>query len=169
MHEANSHYSTHIVPPVDDVDGRIMVLPLLTPLLHFLCLDASGDDIGALAMQFMEGVAYLHHSSVAHLDLKPSNIVVQRDRKSKEVDLYIIDFNNAAFADVEQTISKPVGTPGWCAPEITAGNPYDPLLADRWSCGRGLALFTERMKESPLRATIRVWSQLLMNPEPSVA
>jgi serine/threonine protein kinase len=35
----------------------------------------------------LEGVAYLQRSSVAHLDLKPDNIVVRRDPESKKVDL----------------------------------------------------------------------------------
>ena len=81
-------------------------------------------------MQFMEGVAYLQQSSVAHLDLKPDNIVVQWDPKSKEVNLAIIDFNIAVFADLELTISRSDGMPGWSAPEISAEKVYNPLLAD---------------------------------------
>ena len=46
---------------------RVMVLPLRVPL-----------------SQFLEGVAYLQRSSVAHLDLKPDNIVVQRDCEPKK-------------------------------------------------------------------------------------
>ena len=159
---------SRIIPLVGVIDGRLLVLPLRSPLLHFLYLDAKDDDVGVLAGQFMEGVEYLQHSSVAHLDLKPDNIVVQRDRESKELDLSIIDFNIAVFADVELTISASDGTPGWCAPEISAGKSCNPLLADRWSCGRVLAFFTKHMKQSRLRETMLFWSQLLMNPEPSL-
>src|SRR5258706_3398977 len=135
-----------IIPLVDVVDGRLIVLPWLSPLSHFLYLNASDDDVGVLAVQFMEGVAYLQHSSVTHLNLKPDNIVVHQDPESKDMDLYIIDFNIAIFADIELTISGLDGTPGWCAPEISVGKSYNPLLADWWSCGHVLALFTERMK-----------------------
>jgi len=151
---------------VDVVDGRLIVLSRGTPLLHLY--DASDDDLGVLAGQFMEGVEYLQHSSVAHLDLKPDNIVARRDPESQELNLYITDFNIAVFADVEPTISRSDGTPGWCAPEISEGKTYNPLLADRWSCGCVLAWFIERMKQSGRRETMRVWSQLLMNPEPSL-
>ena len=113
-------------------------------------------------------VAYLQQSSVAHLDLKPDNIVVQQDPESKGVDLAIIDLHIAVFADVELTISRSLGTPGWCAPEISAEKSYNPLLADRWSCGRVLSFFTERMKLSPLRNRMRLWSQRLINPDPSL-
>ena len=156
---------TRIIPLLDVIDGRLLVLPLRIPLLIF---DLSGDDAGVLAVQFLEGVAYLQSSSVAHLDLKPDNIVVQRDPKSKEVDLAIIDFNISVFADTEPTISKSSGTLGWCAPEVLAGKPYNPLLADRWSCGRVLEFFTERMKPGPLRAKMYFLSRQLMNPDPSL-
>jgi len=170
LHGSQYTKKTRIIPLVDVVDGRLIVLPELSPLSQFFSFDASTSDdaVGVLAVQFMEGVAYLQHSSVAHLDLKPGNIVVHRNRKSKELDLYIIDFDIAVFADVEPTISRSDGTPGWCAPEVSMGKSYNPLLADRWSCGRVLALFTERMKQSPLRETMHVWSQLLMNPDPSL-
>jgi len=168
LHGNQSTKHTRIIPLVGVVDGRLIVLPRRTPLLHFLDLDASDDDVEVLAMQFMEGVAYLQQSSVAHLDLKPDNIVVQRDPESKEVDLTIIDFHIAVFADVEPTISGSGGTPGWCAPEILAEKSFNPLLADRWSCGCVLRLFTERMKPSPLRERMRLWSQRLMNPDPSL-
>ena len=122
---------TRIIPLLDVIDGWLMVLPLRTPLSQFLDLDASYDGVGVLAVQFLEGVASLQHSSIAHLDLKPDNIVVQRDRESKKkVDLTIIDFDIAVFADTEPTISGSSGTAGWCAPEVSAGKSYDPLLAD---------------------------------------
>ena len=159
---------TRIIPLLDVIDGRLIVLPLRTPLSQFLDMDASGDDVGVLAMQFLEGVAYLQRSSVAHLDLKPDNIVVRRDRKSKKVDLAIIDFDIAVFADTEPITSRSSGTPGWCAPEVSTGKPYDPLLADRWSCGCVLAFFMKYMKPSPLREKMRSLSQQLMDPDPSL-
>ena len=72
FHDNKTTKQTRIVPLLDVVDGRLMVLPLRTPLSH-----ASGDDAGMLAVQFLEGVAYLQSLSIAHLDLKPDNIVVQ--------------------------------------------------------------------------------------------
>ena len=168
LHGNQTTKKTRIIPLLDVVDGRLMVLPQRTPLKEFLIFDASDADIGVLAVQFLEGVAYLQHCSVAHLDLKPDNIVVQRDRKSKAIDVALIDFDIAAFADLEPTIEGACGTRGWCAPEVFAGKPYDPLLADRWSCGRVLRFFTERMKPSRLQKTLRSLSQRLMDPDPSL-
>ena len=168
LHGNQSTAQTRIIPLLDVVGGRLIVLPLRTPLSHFLEFDASVDDVGQLALQFLEGVAYLQHCSVAHLDLKPDNIVVQRDPESMKVDLAIIDFNIAIFADVFPTISASSGTPGWLAPEVSAGKSYNPLLADRWSCGRVLEFFTKRMKPNQLRERVRILSQRLMDPIPSL-
>ena len=129
---------------------------------------ASFGDVKPLALQFLEGVAYMQLSSVAHLDLKPDNIVVQHNRKSKKVDLETVDFDVSVSADVEPTISKSFGTDGWSAREVTAGKPYDPLLADQWSCGRVLEFFMERMKPGQVRETMRLCPQQLMDPDPSL-
>jgi serine/threonine protein kinase len=104
---------TRIIPLLDVIDGTLMVLPLRTPLMQFLHSNTSASDVGRLALQFLEGVEYLQQSSIAHLDLKPDNIVVQRDPKSNQVDLAIIDFSISVFADVESTISASCGTPEW--------------------------------------------------------
>src|SRR5260221_11998034 len=112
---STSTRQTRIIPLLDVLDERVIVLPRRSPLLNFLDLYASDGDVELLARQFLEGVAYLQRSSVAHLDLKPDNIVVQRDPESKKVDLAIIDFNIAVFADAKTTISVSSGTAGWCA------------------------------------------------------
>ena len=168
LHDNKTTKQTRIIPLLDVIDGRLMVLPLQSPLLLFLELNASDDDVEVLAVQFLEGVAYMHSLGVAHLDLKPGNIVVERDPESEKVDLAIIDFDHSAFADAEPTISGSSGTPGWCAPEVSAGKSYNPLLADRWSCGRVLTLFTKRMKPSQLQEEMHSLSQQMMDPDPSL-
>ena len=85
-----------------------------------------------------------------------------------QVDLAIIDFNISVFAEIEPTISRSSGTPGRCVPEVSAGKPYDPLLADRWSCGRVLTFFMEHMKPSQLRDKMHSLSQQMMDPDPSL-
>jgi serine/threonine protein kinase len=168
LHDNQSTKQTRIIPLLDVLDGRLMVLPRRSPLRIFLFLKARVGDAELLALQFLEAVAYLQQSSVAHLDLKPDNIVVQQDPMSKKVNLAIIDFNSAVFADVEPTISEKCGTRGWRAPEVTTGKSYNPLLADRWSCGRVLKVFTEEMGQSQLRAKIHLLSRQLMDPDPTL-
>jgi serine/threonine protein kinase len=93
--------------------------------------------------QFLDGVAFLHEYRVAHLDLKPGNVVVDDlDRERKHPPrLVIIDFGLSVFVEDEHTtIEGFCGTPPWVAPEVgTRDGPdmtYSPILADRWACGR---------------------------------
>ena len=72
------------------------------------------------------------------------------------------------FANTELTISKSSGTIGWCAPEVLAWKPYNPLLADQWSCSCILTFFTECMKPGLLQEKMYSLSQRLMNPDPSL-
>jgi serine/threonine protein kinase len=157
----------HIIPLLDVVGRNVIVLPQRTPLQHFLDLNALVGDIGELALQYLEAVATLQRSSVAHLDLKPDNTVVHRDPESMKVDLELIDFNISVLADVDPTISTSSGTDGWRAPEVSAGKPYDPLLADRWSCGRVVKHLTNHMEPDLLRERLCTLSQQLMDPNPS--
>lgn len=87
------------------------------------------------------GVAYLHANGVAHLDLKPDNLVYDAAAQLK-----IIDFDLAVrVKDEEQEIEGYRGTPGWTAPEIGheggLKRRYSAIKADRWACGRILQTF----------------------------
>ena len=82
------------------------------------------------------------------------------------MNLAVIDFDIAVLADAGSTISGSSGTSGWSAHEISAGKSYNPLLADRCSCGRVLTFFTERTKPSKLRLQLCSLSQRLIDPGP---
>jgi serine/threonine protein kinase len=86
--------------------------------------------------QLIEGVAYLYRCDVAHLDIKPQNIVAHENR------LFIIDFQVSISARVDgpdALIDRWCGTRGWVAPEIGHQDEprclYSPIRADLWSCG----------------------------------
>ncbi|KAF5380205.1 hypothetical protein D9757_008188 [Collybiopsis confluens] len=69
---------------------------------------------------------------VAHLDIKPDNLVYHPDT----FQLQIINFDVAVLlANHDQKISGCRGTEGWMAPEVKSGKPFNPFLADRYSCG----------------------------------
>ena len=87
----------------------------------------------SLALQLLEGVRFLHHNLVAHLDLKPDNIVVGANNL-----LHIIDLSVSVRVPLlESRIRGYQGTKGWVAPEVER-NPdagYQPIRADLWSTG----------------------------------
>ena len=45
-------------------------------VLRNMITDLSEGTGYSLARQFLEGVRFMHHNLVAHLDLKPDNIVI---------------------------------------------------------------------------------------------
>jgi serine/threonine protein kinase len=97
-----------------------------------------------LSTQFLQGVAFLHHHGVAHLDLKPQNVLVGDNRR-----LSIIDFDVSVRVNgPDDTIDRFVGTESWMAPEIgnrhCAQQFYSPIRADLWSCGRMLEFFGQQ-------------------------
>ena len=72
--------SNDTIPLLDIIDlsisKAIIALPWKSPLDEDLQFHDHPDDIVLLCLQFLEGVAFLHHHKVVHYDLKPRNIVV---------------------------------------------------------------------------------------------
>ena len=59
-------------------DGEWLILPRLLPFVE-LSLNASGAQLHAKLVQYgcdlIKGLAYLHSYGVAHLNIKPDNLV----------------------------------------------------------------------------------------------
>ena len=93
---------------------------------------------------FLEGVQFMHQHNVAHLDLKPGNIVVTPPTNPQR--LIIIDFDVSVLVlDQESWIEGYRGTEEWAAPELGDGDDpdtkYQPIRADLWSAGAMLRNF----------------------------
>ncbi|EJD00377.1 kinase-like protein, partial [Fomitiporia mediterranea MF3/22] len=91
-----------------------------------------------LSRELIEGVAFLHRQNIAHMDIKPDNLVYGSHH------LYIIDFDVAVRCrDVDEMVKMSCGTRGWSAPEIVLDDDeatcaFSPIRADLWSCGKVL-------------------------------
>ncbi|MDD4028934.1 MAG: serine/threonine-protein kinase [Caldisericia bacterium] len=74
-------------------------------------------QINLIAMQLLEGLEYIHKKNILHNDIKPSNILINKDNKVK-----MNDFGASYF--IHQSIPKQViATPSYMAPErIRLGN-----------------------------------------------
>lgn len=61
----------------------------------------------------LEALSYLSSKKIMHRDLKPDNILVDKDDNVK-----VVDFGLATFIDEKDYIFQKCGTPGYIAPEV---------------------------------------------------
>lgn len=80
----------------------------------------------------LEAVWYMHDNHVAHRDLKPENLLLLSESDDSAVK--IADFGFAKKVHKPNSLKTQCGTPGYVAPEILEGTPYDER-ADMWSVG----------------------------------
>jgi len=84
-----------------------------------------------VASQVCEGLAEAHRIGVIHRDLKPRNIMVDREGNAR-----IMDFGIAASHDVKEITDSRImlGTPHYMSPEQVSGKPID-QRSDIYSLG----------------------------------
>ncbi|CAE7495063.1 mlkA [Symbiodinium sp. CCMP2456] len=69
-------------------------------------------------------LTHLHRLRIVHRDVKAENVVMHKEHA------VLIDFGIAAYLDDQEAMCRPVGSPGYAAPEIIAPTPrlYDELV-----------------------------------------
>ena len=77
----------------------------------------------------LQALEYMHNQKIAHLDIKPSNILIDAYGRVK-----FADFGLAQYVLGNRT-NKYSGSLAFMAPEIHSQKPYDPFKADVWSFG----------------------------------
>ena len=127
-------------PAADDDDDTTPPAPRLDAPYVRTCLHAVAEIAHALDAA--------HHAGIIHRDVKPSNIIIQRDGRAR-----LLDFGIAAVrAEPHVTVSGEfVGTPDYVAPEQATGR-HDRIGPATDVYGLGAALYECVTLQTPFDA-----------------
>ncbi|BGP55468.1 hypothetical protein JCM8202_001246 [Rhodotorula sphaerocarpa] len=104
--------------------------------------EGMGPDI-VKTYQLIKGVYYLHSHRILHRDLKPQNLLI-----NKEGNLKLADFGLArAFGIPLRTYTHEIVTLWYRAPEVLLGSRHYSTGVDMWSVG---CIFAEMIMRQPL-------------------
>lgn len=116
-------------------------------------------EVLSLADHLSSALAYLHDHGILHLDLKPSNIVVESGRAK------LIDFS---LAHSPGKGPAGWGTPGYLAPEQDNGEDFT-AATDVWGLGMVLKEASPRRMPSEFRKLLDQCLQPVASERPSLA
>lgn len=142
--------------------GHIISMPMARTWLTKL--HKPSGQLWSVAKQLFEAINFMHKHGVAHMDLKPANILIPLYSGH----LSIIDFNTSVqVKGVETMFCGIVGTPGYIAPEVMSGRGiYSTVWADLWSCGKTLYEFCGCCQPSVDRSVLLEITGQLMDEDP---
>ena len=89
--------------------------------------------LSSYAYQLIEALAFLHGKRIAHLDIKPNNIFIDRYGRPK-----LGDFGLSRKFPDSDVCTNYSGTHLYMCPELVYKKPFDPFKADIWALGMTL-------------------------------
>ncbi|KAL5525131.1 hypothetical protein ACEPAF_9000 [Sanghuangporus sanghuang] len=160
----------HVVLPTKSVEifgHSVIFLPYGGEPLHTRSM-RFGPMLGyetSIAMEMLKTISHLHEIRIAHLDIKPGNILWDRSTRTVRV----IDFDSSwTFQPEERARATGVsGTKGYIAPEVesSGGHEYDPFLADAYGCGKVLEEMVDESLQSDEKELVRRIAEALTMQE----
>lgn len=120
----------------ESVTEMVLVLELAAggELQHILDVGQCLGEVEArkAMKQILEGVAYLHDKNIAHLDLKPQNLLLSVQDCCDDIKL--CDFGISKVLMPGVAVREILGTVDYVAPEVLSYEPIG-LSTDIWSIG----------------------------------
>ncbi|XP_021913849.1 serine/threonine-protein kinase 17A-like isoform X2 [Zootermopsis nevadensis] len=90
------------------------------------------QHVARVMRQILEGLCYLHDNNIAHLDLKPQNLLLTG--AYPDCDIKLCDFGISRVIKSGVEVREILGTPDYVAPEVLGYEPIS-LATDIWSVG----------------------------------
>ncbi|KAK7083561.1 Stk17bp, partial [Halocaridina rubra] len=87
------------------------------------------DVVRQYMRNILNGLLYLHTHNIAHLDLKPQNLLLMGKHPKSDVKLCDFGISRIIMANIE--VREVLGTPDYVAPEILQYEPIS-LATDMW-------------------------------------
>jgi serine/threonine protein kinase len=141
--------------------GSIIAMPAAGK--HLTDLTDPDTHLWSLMRQLFEAVQFMHDHNVAHMDLKPANILVSPCYGR----LTIIDFGASVRLRNKMELRQGhAGTQGYMAPEV-GNTKFSPIRADLWSVGQVVKELCMLCRPSTYRDRLTGLSGLLLNNNPS--
>uniref|UniRef100_A0A673ZI94 non-specific serine/threonine protein kinase n=1 Tax=Salmo trutta TaxID=8032 RepID=A0A673ZI94_SALTR len=91
------------------------------------------EKVASYLRNILEALHYLHNCRIAHLDLKPENLLVAHTSSGQPV-VKLTDFGDAVQLNSAHYIHPLLGSPEFSSPELVLGEPAA-LTSDLWSLG----------------------------------
>ncbi|XP_053386213.1 kalirin-like isoform X3 [Mercenaria mercenaria] len=117
-------------------DNFILIMQLMPQgrMFDHICSSSQFDEMhaGDFVRQILEAIQFLHNCRIAHLDIKPENLLCDTNNGVTVVKL--TDFGDARHIYNNYYVHAASGDPEFLAPEIVAAMPVG-LLSDIWSIG----------------------------------
>lgn len=155
----------HVVKFVDfiddtDNDKLFIVMELLSGGTIMNC--ETPEEKREAFTEALSAVHYIHFQRIAHQDIKPENILRDKDGTIK-----LVDFGSAVFVSegIKKISSGLTGTTAFSPPEKFTEESYDPFSGDIWSLGA--TLYNMLFGKPPfVGSTIFQMQQSIISDEP---
>jgi serine/threonine protein kinase len=104
-------------------------------LLGYLIENGAFDDklARSIFLRILNGMEEMHSKAIAHLDIKPDNVVI-----GKNFEVKLIDFGHCRLIKnvaTDRLKDFNVGTPSYMPPELRSKTAYDPFKVDVFNLG----------------------------------